>query len=196
MQNEGTIDDLRNDFANMYQNNINDSWSLLRGGLFADLENFLKTAIDIMNPTSDNYYAKPFFDLWGERLQWLFVPSQEKVTNLTNTVKSKFGFIDSIQSGISDIQNMLETNENLPVLKISVPTNDWYNGELTVLDLNWYTPYKPYGDLVISAFIYVFFIWRVYIHLASTINGVGGSVNDMSHNIININNQNNRKGGS
>ena len=110
----------------------------------------------------------------------MFVPSEDSINSLVDSVKSKFAFIEVITSSVDEIKTMLSTNENLPVLKITLPHNKWYNGELTVIDLNWYAQYKQYGDTVISGFMYLFFIWRIYINLASIINGTGGAVHDIA----------------
>lgn len=122
----------------------------------------------------------------GDLLQWLFVPSEESINNLVNSVKSKFGFVDTVNNTITVIQDMFNGTESLPVLKITLPENKWYSGEVVVMDLNWYAPYKQYGDTIISAFIYLFFIWRIYINLASIISGTGGTVNDLPQEIGDI----------
>lgn len=45
-----------------------------------------------------------------------------------------------------------------------------------VLDLSWYSPYKSYGDLVLTGFIYLFFLWRLFINLPNIIHGLGGFI--------------------
>lgn len=75
---------------------------------------------------------------------------------------------------------MFSDTSELPKMTITLPENKWKSGEVTLIDLSWYAPYKQYGDMIISAFIYVFFVWRTFIHLPSIINGVGGSVESIS----------------
>lgn len=110
----------------------------------------------------------------------MFVPSEDCINNLINSVKSKFGFIDTINNTINIVEDMFNNTESLPKLELTLPDNKWYNGKITVIDLSWYAPYKTYGDLIISSFIYVFFLWRIFINLPNIISGVGGSSNDVS----------------
>ena len=45
-----------------------------------------------------------------------------------------------------------------------------------VIDFSWYSPYKSYGDLIITGFVYAFFLWRLFINLPNIIHGLGGVV--------------------
>lgn len=53
--------------------------------------------------------------------------------------------------------------------------------EIKLIDLNWYAPFKSYGDVILTGFIYAFFLWRMFIRLPSTIHGLGGSTVDISN---------------
>lgn len=68
---------------------------------------------------------------------------------------------------------MFNNVEELPTLSIDIDSK-YYKGELTIIDLNWYSQYKTYGDLVITGFCYIFFIWRIWVHLPSIIQGSSG----------------------
>ena len=46
-----------------------------------------------------------------------------------------------------------------------------YGGKVAVLDLSWYSRYKPVVDQFLSAVMWGFFIWRIFIHLPSIIDG-------------------------
>ena len=41
---------------------------------------------------------------------------------------------------------------------------------------SWYAPYKEYVDAIFIAFVYIFFVWRIFIKLASIIRGTGGDI--------------------
>ena len=60
----------------------------------------------------------------------------------------------------------------------------YYTGSIPIIDLSWYTPFKPYGDVIITAFTYLFFIWRVFIHTPNIIHGLGGEASGVSANIV------------
>lgn len=48
-------------------------------------------------------------------------------------------------------------------------------GDCYIIDMSWYTPYKPVGDIIVVAFCWIFFIWRVLHGLPGIINGATGS---------------------
>lgn len=43
-----------------------------------------------------------------------------------------------------------------------------------IIDMNWYAPYKPVGDMIVVAFCWILFIWRVIRDLPGIINGTSG----------------------
>lgn len=109
--------------------------------------------------------------------KFLFVPSEEKITAIQNTVSSKFEFVDSIKIAINSIQDMFNNIGNAPKLTLNLGSTKYTNaGKYTVVDLSWYAPYKAYGDLVLTGFIYLFFIWRIFISVPSIVNGSSGSI--------------------
>lgn len=113
-------------------------------------------------------------------MKFLFVPSEDSINSLVNSVKDKFRFIDTIINTVSVIKDMFSNNENLPKMTLTLPENKWVNGQIVVIDFSWYAPYKQYGDTIISAFIYIFFIWRIYIKLSGFISGASGSIDTLT----------------
>lgn len=147
---------------------------------------FLSDIVSYINPFDDNFFGKKIIELLSDLFKFLFVPGDENINSLVNSVKSHFRFIDTINSTIDMIEDMFVNTESLPKITITLKDNKWYSGEVTVMDLSWYAPYKAQGDLIISAFIYVFFLWRIFINLPNIISGVGGGVNDSSIAISDI----------
>lgn len=47
-------------------------------------------------------------------------------------------------------------------------------GKEVFVDLTWYAEYKPTVDWIISAFIWMWFVWRVFISLPGIIAGTSG----------------------
>ncbi len=43
-----------------------------------------------------------------------------------------------------------------------------------IIDMNWYAPFKPVGDVIVVAFCWIMFIWRVIRDLPGIINGTSG----------------------
>lgn len=79
---------------------------------------------------------------------------------------------------------MLNNVGNVPKLSLHLGSTKYTSeGDFVILDLSWYAPFKAYGDLVLTGFIYLFFIWRLFISAPSIIHGVAGSIqplNDVS----------------
>lgn len=104
----------------------------------------------------------------------LFIPDEEYFEKIKNNVLSHFTFIDSIKTAIDSIQNMIENINEAPKFKIHINNNKFFaEGDYTILDLSWYAPYKNYGDLVLTGFIYGAFFWNLFIHTGDIIRGSG-----------------------
>lgn len=149
------------------------------GNWFSDLFSSLSDIVSYINPWHENFFGNRIIDMISDLLHSLFIPKEESITNFQNVVGSRFGFVDSIQTAISSIQHMIENNGQAPKLYVN-SKHEYINGDIAILDFSWYAPYKNYGDLVLTGFIYAMFIWRLFIHLPSTISGAGGVISDIS----------------
>lgn len=47
------------------------------------------------------------------------------------------------------------------------------------ISLDWYTPYKQYVDGILSAFMLLFYIYRMFVSLPATISGTVGSMSSL-----------------
>lgn len=73
--------------------------------------------------------------------------------------------------------DILNNLGNAPKLTINVDKTKYTEAQnLTIIDLSWYKPYKTYGDLILTGFIYAFFLWRLFISLPNIVNGTGGTI--------------------
>lgn len=130
-----------------------------------------------MNPFSENFFGIKLLELLSDLLKSLFIPSQERLTAISYTVTSKFSFITSIKEAINSMQNMFNNLGTAPKLEIEVGATKWTEKQkLTILDLSFYKPFKPLGDLMITGFCYLAFIWKLLVSLPSIISGAGGLV--------------------
>lgn len=112
--------------------------------------------------------------------KFLFVPSEEKIISIKDTVTSKFDFIDTIKIAINYIQDMFNNVGSAPKLTLNLGSTKYTeSGNYVVLDLSWYAPFKTYGDVVLTGFIYAFFLWRLFLSVPGIINGVSGSVSQV-----------------
>ena len=114
--------------------------------------------LSYINPFSDNFFGKKLVELFGDLLEFLFVPSEERITAIQNTVSSKFAFVDSIKTAVNSIQDMINNVGNSPKFTLNLKATKYTQASnYVILDLSWYAPYKAYGDLILTGFIYVFF---------------------------------------
>ncbi len=132
-----------------------------------------KSIVDFFNPASDNFC----FKLLGNLLKDIFIPKEEDITNLKDAFEAKLGFVDTIKNGISGVQDMINGIKPAPKLSIVIPATKYSEPlSVNIIDMSWYTPYKNMGDAVLTGFIYIMFLWRLFIHLPSIIAGTGGAI--------------------
>ena len=114
----------------------------------------------------------------------VFVPDADYVNMKYEELKSRFDFAYSIIETIQVMEaqfGVAMVSEEAPKIKIDLGSaKSKYNWgtECYVLDLSWYSEYKPMVDNILSAIMWGFFIWRLFVRLPSIINGVG-SVADL-----------------
>lgn len=155
-------------------------------------ENFILTKIingiasilEYLNPFSDKFFGNKIIELLKDALNFLFVPSEARLNAIPNTVKSKFAFIDDIKTAVNSISDLLNSTGNPPVITVNVGSTKYTDEtNIKVIDMSWYAPYKPYGDLVATGFAYVFFIWYIFINLPGIIMGSSGTVYTTSYTV-------------
>ena len=90
-----------------------------------------------MNPFSENFFGIKLLELLGDLLKSLFIPSQERLQAISDTVSSRFAFITSIKEAINSMQNMFNNLGTAPKLEIEVGETKWTEKQkLTILDLS------------------------------------------------------------
>lgn len=137
----------------------------------------LADILSFLNPNSDKFIGKVIVDLFKDLFNLLFVPSEERVTAITNTVQSRFSFVESIKTAVNSLNDFLKSSGNAPVITVNVGKTK-YTGEtnVKVIDMSWYKTFKPYGDLVVTGFAYALYIWHLFINLTGIIMGSPGTI--------------------
>lgn len=134
-----------------------------------------------LNPFGENFFGIKLLELLGNLLKDLFIPSQERLESINNAVSVKFSFVTTIKQAINSTQEMLNGLESAPRLQLEVGSTKWTEKQtLTILDLSFYKTFKPFGDLVITGFCYLAFIWKMLFTLPSFINGTAGGVSGLN----------------
>lgn len=100
---------------------------------------------------------------------------EETINDSADTVISSFDFYKDVQNNVNDIVEVVTDTSSAPCFYVTVGENKWFSGEVKVLDLSWYEPYKEYGDAVICIFAYISFVWNIFIRLPDIISGAGAS---------------------
>lgn len=148
---------------------------------------FLGKMLSYINPVSDNFFGKKLIELFSDLLKLLFIPSDENVNALVNSVKDKFSFIDYIKNSVSDVNGILNGTVPAPSLTIHISKSSYTDAQdVKIIDLSWYTQFKEFGDKIFTGFIYAFFIWRTYTNLPNIISGAGSTINDLPAEINDI----------
>lgn len=143
------------------------------------LWDFLLTIIDYLNPFNENFFGYKLIELFSDLLEFLFIPSEDRINGLVNTVTGKFTFIETIKIAINSFEDIINNLGNSPSLSLTLSATPYTpEQEVKVIDLSWYAPFKPYGDVVITGFIYLFFLWRLFALLPNIINGYGNYTED------------------
>lgn len=97
-----------------------------------------------------------------------------------DSIKERFVFAESIIETVESITGAVSVaSDEPPVIEINLGKAEGkydYGGSAVALDMSWFARYKPMTDAVISAILWAFFIWRVYVLLPGIINGVSGTV--------------------
>lgn len=114
-------------------------------------------------------------------LQELFVPEEDYISEKVAAIRERFAFADSVMSTAESIKEAVygAGNDGAPRITINLNAAESkynYGGSALALDMSWYSRYKPTVDTVLSAIIWVAFVWRVFVHLPNIISGIGGSV--------------------
>lgn len=113
-----------------------------------------------------------------EGLQKLFFPSNDYLSGKVDYLTGNFAFADSIVKTAQALHvGLAGITTEPPVIYIDLgAARGFYNigGTVPFLDLRWYAEYKPTVDTVISAFLWICFVWRMLIKLPGIISGMPG----------------------
>ena len=109
----------------------------------------------------------------------LFVPEEGSTLEKIDEIKEYFKFKDDVEDIVGEFEKKVFGIKPSPILKIPIgkPTSKKYNfgtGNYIIIDVSWYAQYKDFGDKIILAFAWAFFIWRIFVHLPGIISGAPG----------------------
>lgn len=108
----------------------------------------------------------------------IFVPSEDFLTTKVQALRGRFGFADSVITTVSVLgAALMDFSNSPPIIYMDLSSSeskyDWGDRAIA-LDLRWYERYKPTVDTLLSALLWVFFVWRVFRKLPGIISGMAG----------------------
>ena len=144
---------------------------------------FLDTLVDAMTAPFE-WLAETLL----EGIKAIFVPSEDFLTEKVEALRAEFSFADSIMSAGELVGGTLQSlDTSPPVIYIDLGASRGsyqLGGEVPFIDLRWYAEYKPTVDTLLSALLWIVFIWRLFVKLPGIISGMPGDfVMDGLHQI-------------
>ena len=110
----------------------------------------------------------------------VFLPSEGFMDEKISSIRQEFAFADSIIGTVDILLDffVIHTFDLPPVVDINLGTTEGkydYGTSALALDMRWYARYKPSVDIILSAFLWVVFVWNTFRDLPNIISGVGSS---------------------
>lgn len=148
---------------------------------------FVDSPVIALSPTYDITVANDWLgldDVISRSVQKVvtdvFVPDETVALEKVGEMQEYFKFTEDMKDIISEFEKSVFGITPSPILKIPIGKSkskkyDYGLGNYIIIDVGWYAEYKDFGDKIILAFAWVFFIWRMFVLLPGIINGtVGG----------------------
>lgn len=103
------------------------------------------------------------------------------ITETTDTITNKFSFKDNLISNANEIRDFIVNTQATHKYYLNI-NHKYLSGNICIIDLSWYEPYKPTVDAFICAFAYLAFMWHMFKILPSLISGAsaGSYVSEIS----------------
>lgn len=121
-------------------------------------------------------------DAISSALTAVFVPAEGFLQAKVDALTDKFPFVQSIiDTGTSLESFIYGLGSKPPIIYIDLgAATSWYamGGKVVFLDLTWYAQYKPDVDVLLSAFLWIWFVWRMILSLPGILNGTSGMWGD------------------
>lgn len=118
----------------------------------------------------------------AEALAAVFVPSADYISAKVEALRGEFGFIDSVIATGEFIRDSVSGASGPPVIYVDLgraSSGNYGSQRVLLTDFSWYAPYKGQVDTVLSAALWAFFGWRVFLKLPGIIGGESGYISDV-----------------
>lgn len=117
-----------------------------------------------------------------ELLIALFVPSDTAIAELKNLADEKLPVVAQLENWNNDLQNVVSNPKKYASqFTVSVDLSkangkyNYGNGNINLLPIDWYLPYKEQGDLIITGIAWLVFLWNLYGRIPAILSAVSNS---------------------
>lgn len=177
------IQNIKNNVRSIYTkiSNIGKTITTSITDALTDFWTDVKTAIlSIPETLADIWeWIKTIPQVLVDALAEVFVPAEGYLDAKVQTLLSRYSFLKSFNTDVTFLKNKISALGTSPPV-ISVPlgySETSYSigsGWTTFLDLSWYEKYKPTVDMIISPFLWILFIWKLFLKLPGIVGGLPG----------------------
>lgn len=133
------------------------------------LDNIFKTISNIvsfLNPSSDNFFGKKLIELFTDLFKYLFVPSENPFTSLSDKFEGKFQIINQIKNLISSLLGNFDYGDSIPEFKIT-----YLGASASIIDFSLFVEYRGWIHGIILAIAWYSFLIRLFKKLPGIIGG-------------------------
>lgn len=116
-------------------------------------------------------------------IEHIFVPQQGYFDNKIAQVKAKFSWYEDIVDAWTEFKTALNnvSADSPPSITLSLDNRTFFgrpigSGSGTALVLDWMITYRNTIRNLLTAFMWIFFLWRLYCHIPNIISGSGMEV--------------------
>lgn len=112
-------------------------------------------------------------------LSSVFIPTEGYVDAKVDVLTAKFPVVNSIQSTGEDLKDFfVNLGQKPPIIYIDLGAQRGFHnigGRTAFIDLTWYAEYKPTMDAILSAFLWLWFAWRMFLSAPGILQGASGA---------------------
>lgn len=117
-------------------------------------------------------------DVFANVLSVAFVPAEGYFDTKLEMLISRHAFANSVRDTVNSLNGFFQgMGSTPPIIWIDLGASRGeleLGGRIKFVDLTWYAEYKPTVDVLISAFLYLWFVWRIAHSLPGILNGTSG----------------------
>ena len=109
----------------------------------------------------------------------VFIPAKDYISVKVDALAAEYAFVPDIVNSVTLLKNNLVGDGGPLVIYVDFgraggSTN--YGGKVLLTDFAWYEEYKPTVDALLSAALWAFFLWRVFLKMPGIIGGESAAV--------------------